>query len=89
LDTTQVGTVAAELMDTLAEDQERDTDELTVGVVMVLVEVQGTDEDGDSWTWIRYRCSDPRVWIQRGMLHAALEQDQLPDLEDEDESEDD
>jgi hypothetical protein len=70
IDSTKVGVVTAELMDYLAESY--GDDEVGVGTVMVLVEVTGTDEDGDDWTAIQSRCSDPRAWVQNGMLHAGL-----------------
>lgn len=46
----------------------------TVGEVMLLAEIRGEDDDG-TYTYIRFRCSDEREWIQRGMMHAALEQE--------------
>jgi len=42
-----------------------------------------TEEDGSEWTYIAWRCSDRREWVQRGILHAALDQERVTD-EDED-----
>jgi hypothetical protein len=68
----------------LERDQAELGEEQTIGEVMLLAEVRGEGEDG-TYTYIRYRCTDVRQWVQRGMLHAALEQDRQPDLdEDED-----
>jgi hypothetical protein len=50
--------------------------------VMVLAEISGTDEDG-GWTAIRWRCSDPRAWVQRGIVYAALQQDREVEPPDE------
>lgn len=75
MDTTRLGEVTAALMELI--DSEEENSEL--GVVLVLAEIAGTDEDGDDWTSIRWRCSDPREWIQYGMLHAALCSDRVVD----------
>lgn len=83
MDVSKLGVVAADLMEYLARDQEEMGDEQTLGEVMLLAEIRGTDEDG-TYTYIRYRCSDDRVWVQRGIMHAALEQDCQPDEDDED-----
>jgi hypothetical protein len=83
MDTSKVGIVAANLMDDLAKDQAEIGDDQTLGEIMLLAEVQGEDEDG-SYTYIRFRCSDDRQWVQRGMLHAVLEQDRVVDEDDED-----
>jgi hypothetical protein len=81
IDASKVGVTAAQLMEDLEKDQAEIGDEQTVGEVMLLAEVRGEDEDG-SYTYIRYRCIDERQWVQRGMLHAALEQDCRTDDED-------
>lgn len=73
MDTTRLGETAAALMDLIDAE---DGDEL--GVVMVLAEVKGTDDDGE-WTAIRWRCSDPRAWVQYGVLHEALRSKRLTD----------
>jgi hypothetical protein len=82
MDTSTLGVVAASLMDDLAEDQAEIRDEQELGVVMLLAEVRGEDEDG-SYTYIRFRGSDDREWIQRGILHAALDQEWKAAEEDE------
>jgi hypothetical protein len=67
-------------MDLLAEDAaDEEAAEMELGEVMILAEVKGRDEEGDDWTAIRFRCSDPRFWVQRGMLSAALDGERLAD----------
>jgi hypothetical protein len=83
IDASKVGVVAAQLMEDLENDQAEIADEQTIGEVMLLAEVRGEDEDG-SYTYIRFRCSDGREWVQRGMLHAALEQERWLAKDDED-----
>lgn len=68
-DTTRLGQVAAELMERLAEDHE-DTENARVGVVALVVEIDG-ETDGEGATWIEYRCSDSRRWIQAGLFDRA------------------
>jgi hypothetical protein len=87
IDASKVGISAAQLMEDLERDQTEIGEKQTVGDVMLLAEVRGEDEDG-TYTYIRYRCTDDRQWIQRGMLHAALEQDSRPDFGEDDEDED-
>lgn len=70
LDTTRLGTVAAELMERLINDH-ADTDGAHVGVVAVVAEVTGSI-DGEECTWIEYRCSDSRRWIQAGLFDHAI-----------------
>ncbi len=65
-DLSELGKIAAELIDQLELDYERD--DVQVGVVALVVEI--TDSDGD-WTAIQYRCSDPRRWIQLGLFETA------------------
>ncbi len=79
-DLTQVGMTAADLMEDLAESLEGDEE---IGEVMVLVEVSGKDGEVE-WTDISWRCSDPRAWVQHGMLAYALNAERRVD-EDEDE----
>jgi hypothetical protein len=74
VDAGKVGVAAAQLMDDLVADQGEIGDDQTIGEVMLLAEVRGTDETGD-YTYIRFRCSDDREWVQRGLLHACLDQD--------------
>lgn len=78
LDTSKVGMVAAALMEDLASEA-APGEEQEVGTVMLLAEVRGEDEDG-TYTFIQFRCNDERTWVQRGLLHAALEQNrELPE----------
>jgi hypothetical protein len=73
---------AAQLMDDLEADQAESGEEQEIGELMLLAEVRGQDEDG-GYTYIRFRCTDERQWAQRGLLHAALEQETRPDLGDD------
>lgn len=79
IDASKVGVSAAHLMEDLEKEQTELAEEQTIGEVMLLAEVRGEDEDG-SYTYLRFRCTDSREWVQRGMLHAVLEQDCRPDL---------
>lgn len=64
LDTNRLGRVAAEMMDSLAEGYaEHDVE---VGEVLMIVEIKS-----GSWTTVSYRSSDPRLWVQLGLLAAA------------------
>lgn len=68
-DSTDIGVNAAELMGDLAAKY-ADADEVQLGVVAVVAEVNY--RDGDSWfTEISYQCNDPRRWVQRGLLEEA------------------
>jgi hypothetical protein len=58
-----MGVLVAELMDAIAGEYGEDA---KVGTVAVVVEI-----DGDEWTQVRYRCSDPRSWVQEGFFLAA------------------
>jgi len=71
-------------MEDLEKDQAELDEEQTIGEVMLLAEVRGEDEDG-IYTYIRYRCTDDRQWVQRGMLHASLEQDCELSFDEDDE----
>jgi hypothetical protein len=62
LDTSALGQLAAELMESI----EGDYPEARLGVVAVVVEL---DEGGA--TSIVYRCSDARRWVQAGLFAAA------------------
>lgn len=81
MDTSKLGVVAAQLMDQLAEEAE---DNECIGDVMVLAEIRGNDDEGP-YTFISWRCSDEREWVQRGMLHAGLDHKRVPVRSDEDE----
>jgi hypothetical protein len=63
VDTTAMGVLVAELMDTIADEYGED---VKIGTVAVVVEL-----DCDEWTQVRYRCSDPRSWVQEGFFRAA------------------
>jgi hypothetical protein len=69
LDTTELGELALQLIDQLA-DSHQDDEEVSIGVMSIVVEINGTYE-GQGSTWVEYRCSDPRVWIQNGLFAAA------------------
>lgn len=85
IDAGNVGIIAASLMDDLVADQQAAGHDQEIGEVMLLVEVRGKDDDG-GYTYIKFRCSDERDWVQRGLLHACLDQDKAVDVDvDEDE----
>lgn len=85
MDTSDIGTVAAKLMETLADEE---GDEAQVGIVAVVVEVskpiteaefieeygeEPEDLDELRETRIQFRCSDGRGWVQRGLFTEAAE----------------
>lgn len=69
LDTTSLSTLALELIERLATDHE-DTEDAEVGTVALVVEINGRYEDQEA-TWVEYRCTDSRRWIQIGLFEAA------------------
>lgn len=68
IDTRMVGHVAADLMEQVAEQF---GEEAAVETVSVVVEVRHADEASDQATTISCACSDPRAWVQAGLLHFA------------------
>jgi hypothetical protein len=72
MDTTKVGRVAADLMESMA--QRYGEEEVEVGEVLVVVELShppGAETDFEESTQVVYRCSDSRGWVQRGLLEEA------------------
>lgn len=67
LDTTKLSTLALDLIESLAEAHDEDAE---VGTIALVVEVNGAHE-GEPATWVEYRCTDPRRWIQAGLFDAA------------------
>lgn len=65
LDTTALGKIAAEMMESLAAAYEEH--DVTVGEVALIVEV-----DGEDWTAVTYRCTTPKAWVQLGLMHAGI-----------------
>lgn len=84
IDAGKVGIVAADLMDDLISDQQEIGHDQQIGEVMLVAEVRGDDGDG-GYTYIRFRCSDEREWIQRGLLRACLDQERVTEEPDADE----
>jgi hypothetical protein len=75
IDTTKIGTAAASLMEKLAEEY---PDGSVVRDVMVLVEVQMPDEDGQidelhGTSVVDWWCSEARRIYQAGLLHIGTE----------------
>ena len=86
MDTTEVGQTTAKLMESLAEEF---GDDAQVGIVAVVVEVtepisaedweeaEGRpptpDDEPLEATSLRWRCSDGRNWVQRGLFRAVAE----------------
>lgn len=64
MDVSEVGTVAADLMDMVCEEY---GEEVEVGIVAVVVEL-----NSDDWTAVRYRCNDGRRWVQAGLFAQAI-----------------
>jgi hypothetical protein len=64
LDTTKLGQLAAELMDSLAEAYE-DDEGAEIGTVAIVVEIEGP-----GWTGVDYRSTDQRRWVQEGFFDA-------------------
>lgn len=60
LDTTRLGRVAAEMMESLAESYAEE--DVEMGEVVLAVEIRS-----GGWSGIAYRCTDPRNWVQRGL----------------------
>jgi hypothetical protein len=65
----QVGVIAAELIDSLADSYA--DEEIEIGVVAVVVEITGGKLDEENWTAINYRCNNPKRWIQRALFEEA------------------
>lgn len=84
----QVATISAELIDILESDfADVDEENLEVGVIAVVVEINQKRENGE-FTGIHYRCSDARRWVQHGFFQGAARAslyDYDSDGEDEDE----
>lgn len=76
IDTTKLGRFVAESMETIERDQ---LDNADIGMMMLIVEVNYTDDDGEECTGIRFRCSDGRGFVQLG-LNKMVEQAILADL---------
>lgn len=67
-DTGQIGRCAAVLMEAID-----DLEAVDVGTVMIIAELN----HGDEATTLIYRCTDPRIWVQRGLArHVA---DRIPE----------
>lgn len=66
----KVGIIAADLMERL-EDDYKDFDDVEIGIVAVVVEVNYVDRQDDGVSAVEYRCSDERRWIQHGLFEAA------------------
>lgn len=73
LDTARAGVLAVELIERLAEQYENDPDMegVEVGTMALVVELSGKYK-GEEATWVEYRCSDARRWVQIGFFQAAL-----------------
>lgn len=65
----ELGVTAAGLMDRIEADYS-EFNEVEVGVVAVIAEIN-YEKDGEEYTSVEYRCSDPRKWIQGGLFKYA------------------
>jgi hypothetical protein len=68
IDTSVVGRLAAETMETV---EQQFGEEAEVGAVAMVVEVRHVDENGDEVTAITCTSSDRRSWVQYGLLKFA------------------
>lgn len=93
IDTTELSKLAMELIETLAEEYENQTD-VSIGIAGLVFEVHGTDPDYPDvpYTDIRYRCTDSRGWIQEALFNngarGARNQPSVADLKNREQEED-
>lgn len=66
MDTSEVGHIAARLMD---EVEAEFTGGEELGEVAIVAEVNRDGDDPE--TWVEVICTDPRRWVQAGLLKAA------------------
>lgn len=72
LDSTRVGVLAAELMESLEEAIPDGAINVTVDTVAVVAEVR-FHVDGSEVNLVQVKCTDQRRWVQTGLLnHAAM-----------------
>lgn len=69
LDTSRIGVLAAEWMASLEESYKDYDDDVEIGEVMLLVEIASAK--GDGWTAVAWRCTNPKNWVQRGLIREA------------------
>ena len=83
MDVSEVGVLAASLMDSIAEEY---GDDCEIGTVAVVVEI-----NHDRWSAVRYRCNDGRRWVQAGFFEQAkrgVRESEYYDMKMEDEEDD-
>ena len=77
--TDKIGTFMASTLEQLDEehfDELGEHDSLSVGEVMVIVEIRSDENNTEEFsnsTLICSRCTDSRVWVQMGLLDMAKE----------------
>jgi hypothetical protein len=64
----KLGGFAAIAMEAL----EQDYPDGVLGEIAMVMEIQSEDDQGQRQTTIRYICTDPRNYVQIGLLQAAL-----------------
>lgn len=67
----RIGKTAVEFID-FVKDANDDLADACIGEVMVIAEIRGIDGDGEQVGEVQFRCSDPRGWVQRGLLEEAI-----------------
>jgi hypothetical protein len=80
VDVAQIGTEAMALVDHLRELY---GDEVRIGTIAIVVDVLADGEDGSPINPVTYSCSDPRRWVQVGLLEEALDRAQVANAERE------
>jgi hypothetical protein len=83
MDATPLGETTAVLMDRLS-DQFEEFEDAEIGSVLVIAEVILPTDGPEGSTGIHFRCSDPRQWVQQGLLHYALNAAVHPDHGEDD-----
>ena len=84
----KIGTLAAEFMEQIEHSDVADGCTAQIRTVALVVEIDVDEEDGPGFTGIRTRCSEPRRWVQIGLLEAGkcwIENDRGEASEDEEE----
>jgi hypothetical protein len=75
MDTTKLTESVFGLIDHVGESLKH-VEDTSIGTVAIVVEVNGMVPDSDhgeggSATWVLYRCTDDRRWVQAGLFDAA------------------
>lgn len=89
MDTTRVGILAAQLMESIERKHRHENGEeapVVIGEVMLIVEVKAdpdapaeafVEEYEDFASVLESECTDGRIWVQVGMLHSTQKSKEL------------